>query len=291
MDVSEIQRITLDALKGTPVEEQLEKAFATFEKAQAVALSLDDIKNNRDLTLIKIGTVLSLDIFKLLIGGKKPEDITQEEWEAIAADVIDKAVLKDGQSYSVYVFDLYEKYIKLSAYVLHSKAANDKREADIDSINALASELLEKKGQLCSGEISETDYTEECLWISFEAMIKCLSVYVSLSMSEEFGSLIISSSDFAVAYARLVLYRKEQELLNCYLDYQYQLDDQLEEQFTQFKNELQEETDRFNTVINDAFVTDIRAAFEGSVQLARETGVNKDDILKNIEDVDDYFLG
>lgn len=290
MDVSEIEKISLEALKDTSVEDELKKAFAVFEKAQVVALSLDDINDERELTLTKIGTVLSLDLFSLLFGGKKPEDITQEEWKNIAADVIDKAVLMDGQSYSVYVFDLYEEYIEHSVNVLRKKTENSRRQEDIDSISALAEELREKKEQLYNGGISEVDYTEDCLWISFDAMIKCLSVYIGLHISEEYGSLIVSSSDFAVAYARLVLYRKEQELLESYLENQYKLDEKLEEQFDKFKKELQEETDRFNTVINNAFDVDIRSAFEGSVELARETGVKEEEILKSLDDIDDYFL-
>lgn len=291
MDLSEIKEISLDVLKDTPVEEELEKAFSVFGKAQDIALSLNNINDERDLTLTKIGTVLSLDLFGLLLGGKKPEDISQEKWKDIAADVIDKAVLMDGQSYSVYVFGLYEEYIELSANVLRGQTNNSKRQEDIDSISALALDLRGKKEQLYHGEISETDYVEDCLWISFEAMIKCLSVYIGLSAGEEFGTLIISSSSFAVAYARLVLYRQEQELLDSYLNNQYQLDEQLEEQFDQFKQELQEETDRFNTAINNAFDTDIRSAFEGSVELAREAGVKEEEILKNVNDVDEYFLG
>ena len=290
MDILELKKLTLDVLKDTPAENELKKVFAVFEKTQIVSLSLNNIKDERDLTLTKIGTILSLDFFSLLLGGKKPEDITQEEWENIACDVIDKAVIMDGQSYSVYVFDLYREYIELSANVLRKSTKSTNRQCDIDSISALASDLDEKREQLHNGEISEIDYTEECLWIAFEAMIKCLAVHIGLRIPEEYGNFIISSSDFAVAYARLVLYRKEQELLDIYLDNQYQLDEQLEEQFNQFKIELQEEANRFNTVINNAFDTDIRSAFKGSVELAREAGVNEEEILKNVSDIDDYFL-
>ena len=290
MDISEIEEITLETLKDTPAEEELKKAFDVFGKAQDVALSLSDINDERKLTLTKTGTVLSLDLFKMLLGGKKPEDITQKDWENIASDVIDKAVIMDGQSYSEYVFDLYEKYIELSADVLRKGAHNSRRQEDIDSISALASDLQEKREQLHKGEISEIDYTENCLWISLDAMIKCLSVYAGMFTTEEVGDLIISTSDFAVAYARLVLYRKEQELLDSYLKNQYQLDEQLEEQLSQFRKELKEETDRFSTVVNNAFSTDIRSAFEGSVELARQAGVKEEEILKNMDEIDDYFL-
>ena len=56
MDISEIEKISIDVLKDTPAEDELKKVFAIFEKAQVVALSLTNIKDEHDLTLTKIGT-------------------------------------------------------------------------------------------------------------------------------------------------------------------------------------------------------------------------------------------
>ena len=43
-------------------------------------------------------------------------------------------------------------------------------------------------------------------------------------------------------------------------------------------------------IVYCAFDTDIRSAFEGSVELAREAGVREEEILKSVDDLDDYFL-
>ena len=290
MDQLDIKDLTLELLKDTPAEAELEKAFALYEKVQTVALSLSSIDREQDLTLTKIGTVLSLNFFGLLLGGKKPEDLTKEDWENIAKEVTEKAILMDGQSYSVYIFDLYTEYIETSAKVLRKRFPDDKRKEQIDAINALSKELKAKKKQLQTGKITEVAYTEDCLWISLEAMIKCLAVYIGCFTGKELTELITASSMLAFEYGRLKLYRKEQALLEEYLQNQYLLDDQMQVKFDAFKRELQEESDKFNALIDAAFDPDFRSSLIGSVELARATGVNEEEILKTVEDIDDFFL-
>ena len=107
MNANEIKDLTLEVLQDTPIQTKAEKAFDLYEKAQMSAMALANINSEEDLTVTKIGTVLSLNLFGLLLGGKKPKDITQEDWKNIAKEVTEKAILMDGQSYSIYIFDLY----------------------------------------------------------------------------------------------------------------------------------------------------------------------------------------
>ena len=290
LDALDIKDLTMKMLKDTPAEAELQKAFNLYEKAQNTALALSNIGDQQDLTLTKIGTVLSLNLFGLLLRGKKPEELTKEDWENIAKEVTDKAILMDGQSYSVYIFDLYSDYIDLSAKVLSTRDPEGKRQKQINAIEALSQELLIKKELLQNGEISEVAYTEDCLWISLEAMIKCMAVYIGCFTGEELAGLITAASMLSFEYARLTLYRKEQALLDEYLQNQYLLDEQLEVKFNAFKRELQEESDRFTVLVENAFDTDIRDALSGSVELARTTGVKEEEILKSVDDIDDFFL-
>ena len=290
MEQLDIKDLTLRFFKDTPVETELEKAFALYEKAQNIALSLNNIDSEQDLTLTKIGTVLSLNLFGLLLGGKKPEDLTTEDWEKIAKEVTDKAILMDGQSYSVYVFDLYTEYIETSAKVLKKRFPDPKRKEQIDAISALSKELKAKKKSLQNGKISEVNYTEDCLWISLEAMIKCMAVYIGCFTGKDLAELITASSMLAFEYARLRLYRKEQALLDEYLQNQYLLDDQMQVKFNAFKRELQEGSDRFTELVEHAFDPDFRSSLIGSVELARATGVEEEEILKTVDEIDDFFL-
>ena len=290
MDQLDIKDLTIGILKDTPAEAEIEKAFALYEKAQNTALALSDIGDQQDLTLTKVGTVLSLNLFGLLLGGKKPKDLTKEDWEKIATEVTDKAILMDGQSYSVYVFDLYSEYIDLSAKVLSKRDPENKRQKKIEAIETLSKELQTKKEQLENGTISEVAYTEDCLWISLDAMIKCMATYIGCFTGEELADLISAASMLAFEYGRLTLYRKEQAILEEYIQNQYLLDEQLEIKFNAFKSELQEESERFNALIDNAFDPDFRDTLKGSVELARAAGVKEEEILQSVDDIDDFFL-
>ena len=290
MDVIDIKDLTIELLKDTSVEAELEKTFALYEKAQRTVLSLCNIDEEKDLTITKIGTILSLNLFGMLLGEKKPGDLTEDDWKKIADEVIEKAVLMDGQSYSIYIFDLYAEYIECSANVLGKRLPGKKRQGQIDAITDLSKELKEKKKQLEKGQITEVAYTEDCLWISLDAMVKCMATYIGCFTGEELSNFIQGTAALAFEYGRLVLYQKELALLDEYVQNQYVLDEQLQMKLDAYLKELKEESERFNNIINNAFDTDIRSALSGSVELARSAGVEEKEILKSINDIDDFFL-
>ena len=68
MENFDLKDMTLEYLKEVPISKDLEKAFAVYEKAQLAALALSDINDSNDLTMTKIGTVLSLNLFGMLLG-------------------------------------------------------------------------------------------------------------------------------------------------------------------------------------------------------------------------------
>ncbi len=290
MDDIDLKEMTIEFLKESSIGEELKKAYSVFEKAQQAALALSNIGSPEDLTLTKIGTVLSLNLFGILLGGKKPAELTDEDWENIAKEVLDKAVLTEERDYSVYVFDLYADYIDVSVKALKAKAKVDKLPDNLKAIQALAKDLRKKKEQLLKERITETEYIESCLWISLDAMIKCMAAYISCYTGEELGKLIQGASAFAFEYARLKLYQKEQALLEEYLQDQYLLDDQLQMKIDAYKKELEEEAAQFNLLLDKAFDADFREALVGSVELARASGVKEEEILHTADEVDAFFL-
>lgn len=290
MDNIDIKDMTIEYLSETSIGKDLEKAFAVYERAQQAAIALSNIGEADDLTLTKIGTVLSLNLFGTLLGGTRPEDLTKEDWEKIAREVTDKAVLTEDRDYSIYVFDLYADYIDTSVKVLQSKASSEALQEKIEIIQGLSEDLRIKKEQLLNNEINEVEYIDSCMWISLDAMIKCMATYISCFTSDEIGAFVQAASAFAFEYGRLKLYRKEQALLDEYLKDQELLDDQLQVRFEAFKRELQEEADVFNSLIRDAFDSDFRNALKGSAALAQNAGVSEDEILHNIDQVNDFFL-
>ena len=95
---------------------------------------------------------------------------------------------------------------------------------------------------------------------------------------------------FIAAYNSLKLYKKEQALITSYIENQHILDEELEQKYAAFTEELQEYSDNFRNLIDNAFAPDFRDAFLKSIAFAKAAGVNGDDILSSVEDIDDFFM-
>ena len=121
-------------------------------------------------------------------------------------------------------------------------------------------------------------------------MIKLLSTTFTLGLSQEYADLVISASQLSFEYGRYVLYKKEQAILEKYIENQYILDDQLQREYEEYLEEVQIQSQKFQHLVDNAFSIDIHQALEQSVALAREAGVEEENLLTSLEDVDDFFM-
>ena len=208
------------------------------------------------------------------------------DWKDIAGKVYKYAVMEDGQTYSEFVFTLYANYIDVSIDTLRGKI----REENLASIIDISVTIHQNTDRLKNGEINETSYIEACLWLSLEAMIKLLSTTFTLGLSQEYADLVISASQLSFEYGRYVLYKKEQAILEKYIENQYILDDQLQREYEEYLEEVQIQSQKFQHLVDNAFSIDIHQALEQSVALAREAGVEEENLLTSLEDVDDFFM-
>ena len=121
---------SLDELLNSPALQKLARIMEaiTFvqENLNAVVESDDDIKRK----LIKAATVFQIFLVQTLAEGKKPKDLTNEDWKIIAEKVSQYAVMSDGQQYSVFVFTMYADYIDASVDWLFGKAASEAEQAE-----------------------------------------------------------------------------------------------------------------------------------------------------------------
>ncbi len=280
-----IKELSISYLQNSPIYESLKSAMLQLEKAEEIAYAMATKDENDGLTAIKIGTTLSLGVVEKIIAGKNPKSFSKEDWNDIANKVADIAILMDGQLYTEHVFLLYANYIDASVTV-NNEIIPERYQAEI---RGLAEELRNLTEGLRQSEIKEVDYVDHCLWISFEAVVKLLSSYSTAVFNPEVGNLVVYSADFAVQFARLQMYAKENALLETYLNHQEVLDSELEEKYNQYLAELEEETKKFENLIADAYAPDFRTKLMGSVNLAREIGVPEEKILDSVSKVDDFF--
>lgn len=75
-----------------------------------------------------------------------------------------------------------------------------------------------------------------------------------------------------------------------YIEAQYVLDAELEEKYKCYLADLDKQTARCRSFIEQAFSANYREAFLKSMMLAQVTGAEESQILKNIEEIDDFFL-
>ena len=168
-------------------------------------------------------------------------------------------------------------------------AENTVPEEKTAEVRAIAEEIRTNTELLHSGELSEVNYVEKCLWSSLEAMIKCMSLSLTPLIGPEFTQLVQASSQLAFEYGRYVLYAREQALLQGYIENQYRLDEQLQKEFEVYLEEVRKNAERFQTLIQNAFSCNLHEALVQSAELARAAGVKEEELLTTIEDVDDYF--
>lgn len=285
---------SIDELLDSPALQKLARIMEaiTFvqENLNAFVESDDDIKRK----LIKAATVFQIFLVQTLAEGKKPKDLTNEDWKIIAEKVSQYAIMSDDQQYSVFIFTLYADYIDTSVDWLIGRATDEAAAKAMDEAGACIKELSAsiryKTEQLHCGELSEVDYIEGCLWISLEAMIKLFAYSLMPKIGPEFTYLTQAVAQLAFEYGRLVLLTREQKLLESYIENQHVLDEKLQAEYEEYLAELNEYSDRFRGLIDAAFTPGIHDALMHSADLARAAGVKEEELLTSIEDVDDFFL-
>lgn len=281
-----LKKISIDSLQGTPVYDELKKDFDSVLKYQEAVCILVNNPDESQINVLRIGTVLSFSVIGKILQGKNPKDFSKEDWKDVADNIADYGIKMDGQRYTEFVFNLFALYIDYSVDI-PKETISEKSAAEI---KRLAADLRANTDKLETGKVTEPNYVDDCLWISFEAMIKLLSAYKTRGLCEEYAGFIQAVADISVQYGRYKLYQRELSLINSYLEGQERLDEQLKTEYNQYIDALQTERDEFNMLIEHAFSDDFEGLLKNSVELAQKTGVDKDKILDSSESIDSFFL-
>ncbi|MCR5738233.1 MAG: hypothetical protein K6G43_00275 [Lachnospiraceae bacterium] len=281
-----IQNIAIAQLNEMPIYDQVKKDLESIRNYQEALYVLANNPEDVDINVLRMGTVLAFRVIGKILGGKNPKDFTRDDWKDIADSVACRGVLEDEQTYTESVFDLFAAYIDYSVDV-NKESISDKSAKEI---KGLATEIRSQTDRLEKGEITEPYYVDECLWISFEAMIKLLAAYETKYLAKEYSEFIQAVADISVQYGRYKMYQRELALINGYLDGQKQLDDQLTAEYDRYLEDLKSESEEFNMLLDNAFSDDFESLLKNSADLARKAGVDKNQILDSKEKIDSFFL-
>ena len=281
----QLSNIAIDYFLKTKLGQKLDIAMQTIQDRlntlQTYANAMAEKDEDISTTSLKVLTVMTFAILQRIGQGQDLKSFSKEDWKDILSETGQISILLDEQKYTVFVFMLYEKYIRYSADCL-SEFYPEKAQR----INLVADELKQEHIKLYDGLISEPIYVEDCLWISLDAMIKLLASCSYLSHDGKDGELSMALFEFA----RLKYYQEEYKIVQEYIDSQYQMDDQLQLRYDSFLKKLRLESEQYQKLIDNAFSPNFREAFLGSIALAKASGVEQKEILTSISDVDDYFL-
>lgn len=280
-------QFALEQLMKTPAGENLQQPLQLIQTMQEHLAALSAKEEAPSVTGAKAATVLTLAVWKKIASGKSPSSFDTEDWKEIGHAVSEYAILPDGEQYSIFVFQLYEKYIRASVEMIAKLVAPE----TVDTIMSLADELHSKEMLFRNGQLPEVAYTEDCLWISLEAMIKLIASAASMFCGQQATEFAQALASCAFEYGRLMLYRKEQVLLTQFIQSQHRLDEELEKQYAEYLSELEAQSTQFYALIDHAFDPDFRTAFLHSILLAEAAGVKESEILSSTEDIDSFFLG
>lgn len=282
-----IRELPIEQLLGSSAAERVERILDTVSTVQRGLFALAESGDSEQFTLLKIGTVFQIFLVDVLASGKKAEELTAEDWQNIADKVAKYAVLEGGQSYSEFVFGLYADYIDLSEKVLKVRGVSEERAA---AVKEIADQIRNNTCLLQQGEITEVRYVEENLWLSLEAMIKCLSLYMTPLIGPEYTQLLQSVTQLGFEYGRYMLYAREQAILQEYLDNQRILDERLQAEYEAYLDEVNKNAARFQGLIDAAFDPGLRESLAESIALAKAYGVKEEELLKSEEEIDAFFM-
>ena len=282
-----IQELPIEQLLGSSVAERVERILDAVSTVQRSLFALAESEDSEQFTLLKIGTVFQIFLVDVLASGKKADELTADDWQSIAGKVAKYAVLEDGQSYSEFVFGLYADYIDLSEKVLKVRGVTEERAA---AVKGIADQIRNNTDLLQQGEITEVRYVEDNLWLSLEAMIKCLSLYMTPLIGPEYTQLLQSVTQLGFEYGRYMLYAKEQAILQEYLDNQRILDERLQTEYEAYLDEVSKNAERFQGLIDAAFDPGLRESLAESIALAKAYGVKEEELLKSEEEIDAFFM-
>jgi hypothetical protein len=87
---------------------------------------------------------------------------------------------------------------------------------------------------------------------------------------------------------QLTLHEKKQ--IKDYLKQLEILDRQLDKEYQTYIKQINNSLINYYNLLESSFSPDYRVAFDSSIALAKSIGISDDQILKNKQDIDDYFL-
>jgi hypothetical protein len=209
---------------------------------------------------------------------KNFSDFTADDWKEIGLDT-GKGTVKGGiRGGSIYVLTNF------------TATPANVASAYVTAAFGIASQVK----ALEEGRVSQEDFVINCETV-------CLDVTVS-AIASVAGQIIIQipvlgavignvAGEFIYELCKKQGAAQSQKIIEGYNSEMAQLNQQLDIQYLQVVLEIQRALQRFDDLEKLAFDENSNVAFNGSIKLGLEVGVDESKLLKNMTQIDNYFLG
>lgn len=227
--------------------------------------------------VIEGGTALVLAVMEKRREGKKLKEFTAEDWRGVAGDAGLGAVTGGVRGLSIYA---------LTNYTATPAAV-------ASSMVTAAFGIAEQANRFRTGEISELEFIENAEAVSLATAISALSSFVGqATIPVPVLGAVIGNSVGTIVYknVRTYLSDREAELIEQHLAEQQELDESLAAEHQELLQHLNATLDSYLDVLGRAFSPDVRVAFAGSIELARQVGVAPENVLDTEAKIAAYFL-
>ena len=237
----------------------------------------EGLKATAAAAAIEGGMSFCLGVAKKLKSGKKLNEFTEEDWKELGIDSAKgtgKGAIRGASIYGLTNFTATPAAVA-SALVTASFG------------------ICAQANLLRQGKISNEDFI-------INSEVVCLDVTVS-AVASVIGQVAIPVPILGAVVGNVVgmfmygiakdnLSKREQQLIAGYKSDIDALNAKLDEQYKALLELLKQEFAKFQSVAALAFDLDVNIAFAGSVELAQFVGVKDDQILKNKDNIDAFFV-
>lgn len=245
-----------------------EESKPTFREASNVA--------NVSATL-EGGTAFVTSILNLKNTGKRVSQFTEEDWKFVAKETGIGLLKGEVRGYTVYGLTNFANTPAALANAICTSSFG----------------IAEQLFLLRKNKIDEKQFLSNSEVLCLDATVSALSSVIGqvLIPVPVLGTIIGNSVGMLIfENIKTTLNKKEYEMLSNYIKELDCLKFTLEKEYQIEVEMLQKELNKFINILINAFNPDYELALEGSVELARLNGISEEDILKNINDIDNYFM-
>ena len=237
----------------------------------------EGMKTTAIAAAIEGGTIFCMGVAKKVRAGKMICEFTEQDWKELGIDTIKGTAKGAIRGASVYTLT---NFTATPAAVASSVVTA--------SFGVVAQAQL-----LHRGEITTEEFIENSEIICLDATVSAIASIAGQIMIPVpvLGAMMGNIAGmFMYSIAKDKLSRHEQMLIEDFNNRLQTVNMQLESEHMALIAFIQQEFNKFSSALELAFDLDINIAFIGSINLAQHVGVSEEEILKNKNDVDRFFL-